>query len=87
MPIWGTCLGFQHMLKFVAGSVITQHEAKKLNEKLTFIVEAADSKLYSELGDGISAFEDNNITYNYHKYGIGIDGFNSKARCPASCRW
>ena len=84
MPIWGTCLGMQHMLKYIGGqNAISSHPDIKKNKRLKFFVNPLLSKIFKDLAADALIFENHAMTYNYHNYGIGVGDFNGNAAISA----
>jgi len=80
-PLWGTCLGFQYMVRFASKgptglpSILKKLTSKK--EMLTLDFMGADvttSKMFGELDNfDIDTLKDEPLTYNSHNWGVSLD--------------
>lgn len=85
-PVWGTCLGFEFMNIVVAGNidVLTHFDAENISLPVHFTSYADSSRLlnFQSEEDRIAMMEwlgNNDVTENYHHYGISVDLFNENS--------
>lgn len=71
-PLWGTCLGFQLLTALATGKdLMTEFDAENLMLPLNFSDGYKDSRLYGNLPDDVFHYlSKENVTTNYHHYGI-----------------
>eukprot|EP00347_Sterkiella_histriomuscorum_P001892 403370267 len=80
MPIWGTCLGFQDLAMYSAdnsNSILESFPADDNMSNLKFLVDPKTTKMFSILGADANVFENYNITYNHHNWGVSPDKFKT----------
>lgn len=83
-PIWGTCLGFEFLSIVVANdiNVLTGFDAENISLPLQLTPYAARSRLFSQLENRqpwLAYLSHNNVTENYHHWGVGVDTFQANA--------
>jgi len=79
-PVWGTCMGYEYM------SCYSSTEGKNLLEHypmytssipLKFTVDPRDTQMYGWLQDDAYLFEDHNLTWNGHNWGVDPTKFET----------
>ena len=77
-PIWGTCLGFEYLVKLASGDVNILQGGYKA-ENVSYPLNLTKSTITTSLlYDGIeSLVSSNNITMNFHQFGISPDRFRA----------
>jgi len=72
-PAWGTCLGFEDMLIYTSDegqNVLEVFEVQNASLPLTFVKDPKKSHMFGWLKNDAYFFEDDNLTYNAHTFGI-----------------
>ncbi|GMH57385.1 hypothetical protein TL16_g02366 [Triparma laevis f. inornata] len=82
VPLWGTCLGFETISSIVAGGeylVLTDFDAEQISLPLSLTNSAPNSRVFgSDMPSEIkSIFTSQNVTTNWHTYGVGVDNFKN----------
>ena len=81
VPLWGTFLGFETISSIVAeggeDAVLSDFDAEQLSLPLVFTEQAEASRLYGGTMPPTvrEIFAGQNITTNWHTYGVGVDSF------------
>ena len=79
-PLWGTCQGFEYMAIFAADEgddVLSTLEAENISLNLKFVVDPNETKMFREASEKSKLFEEENVTVNFHSYGIAPDKFET----------
>jgi len=82
-PLWGTCLGFQDLIKFVETDMkhIGNYTNRFYPENVEFLVEPKTSALWSYFEDWeIDAIKTKKISYLEHGKGFGPDDFKNDTK-------
>eukprot|EP00347_Sterkiella_histriomuscorum_P009680 403340286 len=80
MPIWGTCLGFEDLAMYTSDdsdTVLERFAADDESYSVKFLVDPKTTKMFQILGSDANVFENYNITYNHHSWGVGPDRFKT----------
>lgn len=73
-------MGYENMVSYVATegwNVLGVYDLDSASLSLDFVVDPANTKLYSWLGAEAYLFEDHNVTYNSHHWSMNPDKFNT----------
>ncbi len=80
LPLWGTCMGYENMVSYVATdgwNVLGVYDLDSASLSLKFTVDPSTTKVYNWLGAEAYLFEDHNVTYNAHHWSMNPDKFNT----------
>ena len=78
--MWGTCLGFEHFVAYTAkerSEALGRFEAKNVSLPLEFLIPPNETRMFEDLGHKAYAFERNNMTFNFHQWGVAPSKFDS----------
>eukprot|EP00808_Paulinella_micropora_P016399 g17095.t1 len=77
-PVWGTCLGFEWLLKMQGGVLDDDYDAHNISLPLHFTPEAAKSRLFARAPDSLlKIYAGQNVSMNNHAQGITPAKFQS----------
>ncbi|KAF0720095.1 Aste57867_563 [Aphanomyces stellatus] len=79
-PLWGTCLGYEWMLKIESdeNAILDSMDAWNISSVLAFQGDAVtESRLFGSGGDSYAALADHAYTMNNHRHGIFLDHWES----------
>ncbi|XP_061115527.1 gamma-glutamyl hydrolase isoform X2 [Conger conger] len=81
-PIWGTCMGFQLLTVLVAReNLLSNTTAENVALPLNLTAEAPSSRMFQGFSDELlKALSHENITGNFHHYGITEKAFRGNER-------
>lgn len=80
-PVWGTCLGFEHLVEFFGGSSVLEDGYDA--ENITLPLEQVDSTGASQLYKDSTVYQMVTtlpITLNNHRYGVSPAAFQANAK-------
>lgn len=80
MPIWGTCLGFENLAQYASSdpkTVLESFNADDESYNVKYVVDPKTTKMFKILGTDANTFENYNITYNHHSWGVSPDRFKT----------
>ncbi|KAK3580712.1 hypothetical protein CHS0354_005716 [Potamilus streckersoni] len=77
-PVWGTCLGFQLLTAITTGQdLLTKFDSTNVNWPLNFTQDAQKSHLLGSLPRDVHHYlTKENVTENFHQYGMSPETFN-----------
>lgn len=78
LPLWGTCMGYENMVSYVADegwNVLEVYDLDSASLAVEFTVDPQTTKMYQWLGAEAYLFEDHNVTYNSHHWSMNPDKF------------
>lgn len=79
-PIWGTCIGFEWLVKIFGNTTLDHFDAENLRLPLNFSEVAPSSRTYAGASSSlVSWFAKEAITLNYHNWGITPEHFASNS--------
>jgi gamma-glutamyl hydrolase len=79
-PIWGTCMGYENIVSYVSDNgwdVLSVYDYETGSMAMEFTVDPRKTKMYSWLGDKAFLFENYNVTYNAHHWGMNPEKFKT----------
>jgi len=79
-PVWGTCMGYEYIASYVSDNgwnVLDVYDYDTGSMALEFVVDPRDTKMYNWLGDRAFLFENYNVTYNAHHWGMNPNKFKT----------
>jgi len=80
LPLWGTCMGYENMVSYVADegwNVLGIFDLDSASLTLDFAMDPQSTKLYQWLGNEAYLFNDHNVTYNSHHWSMDPNKFNT----------
>ena len=78
LPLWGTCMGYENMVSYVADegwNVLSVYDLDSASLTLDFAIDPQSTKLYQWLGNEAYLFNDHNVTYNSHHWSMDPNKF------------
>ena len=82
LPLWGTCMGYENMVSYVATegwNVLDVYDLDSASLTVDFVVDPQSTKLYQWLGNEAYLFNDHNVTYHSHHWSMNPEKFNTDA--------
>ena len=80
LPLWGTCMGYENMVSYVADEgwkVLDVYDLDSASLTLDFVVDPLSTKMFQWLGNEAYLFNDHNVTYHSHHWSMNPDKFNT----------
>jgi len=86
LPLWGTCMGYENMVSYVADEgwdVLSVYDLDSASLAVEFVIDPQSTKMYQWLGAEAMLFEDHNVTYNSHHWSMNPDKFKTDKNLSA----
>lgn len=80
LPLWGTCMGYENMVSYVATEgwdVLGVYDLDSASLTVDFVVDPQSTKLYQWLGNEAYLFNDHNVTYHSHHWSMDPEKFKN----------
>lgn len=80
LPVWGTCMGYEYIVSYISDDgwdVLNVYDYETGSMALEFTEAPGETKMFNWLGNKAYLFENYNLTYNAHHWGMNPDKFKT----------